>query len=117
MSCCIIWRMVLGVEDKEYLDLIATEFLYTHQIQGREGNVCSFMFRSKFRVGHREQRFSHIKYWFKKFFFVSRGVWEFPIRAVWGVVLDDKEFTINLSHEHARIGKVYAQLEGCQEKV
>lgn len=78
VSCCMISRMTLGVGREEYPDLTAREFLFTHGVLRLEGNLCSFQARGKKKIAHLESHFSHIKYWTRRFFFVSGLDWEFP---------------------------------------
>lgn len=106
LSCCVVWRFVLGAEDDDYLDLTTREFFYTHRIRCHNGNFSSFCSCANYLVAHLEPRFFLVKDWFKIFFLVSGCGWEFPtgeavcqefpVRAVWGVVLNHKEFSLNL---------------------
>lgn len=82
-----------GPFGKEYLDLTAREFIYTHGVRHQDRNQCSFCSRTNYRVALLKYRYSHAKEWHNKFFFFSDTGWEFPIWALWASFL----MTINLA--------------------
>lgn len=89
---------------EENPNLTAHEFFDGYGARWHDVNQCSFYSRMGYRVVHLESYYSHVKNWDIKFFFVSRVGWEFPIgeashnefpiRASWCSVPDDREFAL-----------------------
>lgn len=75
------------------------------EVLHHEGNPCNIHSHNKYKVTHLEPRFSNIKEWFKRSFFMLGSGWEFPaseatcqefpLRAMWGVVPNDKEYFLD----------------------
>lgn len=128
MSCCIVWRMVLKTVGEDYLDLTASEFLFMHGVRRHDDNLCSFHSQSEYKVACLEPRFSRVKDWFKRFFFLSSQGWEFPteeaihcellVHAVWGVITKDKEICMVLTKlEKDYLATVYDWVVTHQDEV
>lgn len=77
MTYCIVWCIGLGAKGEDYPYLTTKEFLFTHEVRRLDDNLCSFYFCGIYRVAHLESCFSHVKDWFKSFYFVSGHGWKF----------------------------------------
>lgn len=119
LSCCIVWHQVLESADEKYPNLTTWDLFYIHGILHFDRNLSSFRSWTKCRVVHLVTHYSHAKDWHKKYFFVFGLGWEylvvegshqeFLVRAVWGVILEDREFNVVPSTlKEAHIQQVYS---------
>lgn len=91
--------MVLEPAKEEYLDLIAWEFLAFCSLRPSSSNILSFHINN-LRLAHFEGHHLNAKQWTRKFFLIygvgweftnsELGQWDFPIRASWSKVPDEK---------------------------